>query len=132
MDKLVMNAYPAVLIFIFALQLLHRFRLKIKQSVCRLGIFGSTNSISGIDFFFCQQSLLPQEDISDVFLGRVKLVFDYAINVTAGVLLSDHYVKLERLQHHGNWFKNRGIIDDNKKTNQKHKRRHLRHVCSLS
>ncbi|KAK6993966.1 hypothetical protein BgiMline_010540 [Biomphalaria glabrata] len=44
---------------------------------------------------------------SDVFLGMVKLVFDYAINVTADVMLSGHYVKLERLQHHGNWFKNR-------------------------
>ncbi|KAK6998600.1 hypothetical protein BgiMline_008179, partial [Biomphalaria glabrata] len=30
---------------------------------------------------------------SDVFLRMVKLVFDYAINVIADVLLSGHYVK---------------------------------------
>nr|KAI8749872.1 Biomphalaria glabrata cytochrome b5 reductase 4-like; transcript variant X4 [Biomphalaria glabrata] len=76
------------------------------QCVCRLRILGSSNSISGIRFF-CQQSLLPQDAISDVFLRMVKLFFDYVINVTADVLLSGHYVKLERLQHHGNWFKNR-------------------------
>ncbi|KAK6963580.1 cytochrome b5 reductase 4-like X4 [Biomphalaria glabrata] len=57
-----------------------------------------SNSISGIRFF-CKQSLLPQDDTSDVFLRMAKLVFDYAINVTAVVLLSGHYVKLERLQH---------------------------------
>nr|KAI8739416.1 hypothetical protein BgiMline_023971 [Biomphalaria glabrata] len=51
------------------------------------------HSISGIKVF-CQQSLLPQDDISDVFLRMVKLVFDYAINVTADVLLSNYYVKL--------------------------------------
>nr|KAI8734710.1 Biomphalaria glabrata cytochrome b5 reductase 4-like; transcript variant X4 [Biomphalaria glabrata] len=67
---------------------------------CRLVVFVSvdSNSISGIRFF-CKQSLLPQDDTSDVFLRMAKLVFDYAINVTAVVLLSGHYVKLERLQH---------------------------------
>nr|KAI8758210.1 Biomphalaria glabrata cytochrome b5 reductase 4-like; transcript variant X4 [Biomphalaria glabrata] len=78
----------------------------ISQCVCRLRILGSSNSISGIKFF-CQQSLLPQDDTSDVFLRMVKLVFDFVINVTADVLLRGHYVKLERLQHHVNWFKNR-------------------------
>ncbi|KAK6982585.1 hypothetical protein BgiMline_017976 [Biomphalaria glabrata] len=112
MDKLVMNAYHAVLIFFFALQILHRFRMKTKQveltiiiaRKARLRILSISNSISGIRFF-CQQSLLPQDDITDVFLRMVKLVFDYVINVTADVLLSGHYVKLERLQYRENWFK---------------------------
>ncbi|KAK6990412.1 hypothetical protein BgiMline_013716 [Biomphalaria glabrata] len=78
----------------------------VSPCVCRLRILVSSNSISGISFF-CQQSLLPQDDTSDVFLRMVSLVFGYAINVTADVLLSGHYVKLDRLQHHGNWFNNR-------------------------
>ncbi|KAK6961864.1 cytochrome b5 reductase 4-like X4, partial [Biomphalaria glabrata] len=48
-------------------------------------ILSSSNSIFGIRLF-CQQSLLPQDDISDVFLRMVMLVFDYVIK---DVLLSE-------------------------------------------
>ncbi|KAK6970390.1 hypothetical protein BgiMline_026042 [Biomphalaria glabrata] len=78
--------------------------------------------------FFCKQSGLPQDAISEVFLSMVKLVFYYVLNVTVDVQLSAHYVKFDR--HKRNGFKNRCIIDDNEKTNQNHIR--VKTMCSLS
>ncbi|KAK6962190.1 hypothetical protein BgiMline_032274 [Biomphalaria glabrata] len=40
---------------------------------------------------------LPQDAISGVFPSMVKVVIYYFINGTAGVLLSGHYVTLDRL-----------------------------------
>nr|KAI8762563.1 hypothetical protein BgiMline_005499 [Biomphalaria glabrata] len=55
--------------------------------------------------FVCQQCHFTQDVIPEVFLSLVNLVFDYVINVTADVTVERPLV-MDRLQHHGNWFKN--------------------------
>lgn len=54
--------------------------------------------------FVCQQFCLTLDVISEMFLGKVTVGFNY-VNETADVLLSCHHVKLDRLQHLENWIR---------------------------